>query len=142
MPLKDIYERNFDEDVPAAGQSSRGCPECGGLVPTNSIETTCEDCGLVLEDRPIDHGSEWRALDGGERTERKRTGPPLTPARHDHGLSSEIGFDRTDANGIALSGRKTGQLARLRRENRRGRWASKAEKNGNSRRKPRALARG
>ncbi|AXG09745.1 transcription initiation factor IIB [Haloplanus rubicundus] len=129
MPLKDVYERNFDEDVPAAGQSSRGCPECGGLVHTNSIETTCEDCGLVLEDRPIDHGSEWRALDGGERTERKRTGPPLTPARHDRGLSSEIGFDRTDANGIALSGRKTGQLARLRRENRRGRWASKAEKN-------------
>jgi transcription initiation factor TFIIB len=129
MSLKDVYERNFDEDVLTADQSSSGCPECGGLVHTNSIETTCEDCGLVLEDRPIDHGSEWRALDGGERTERKRTGPPLTPARHDRGLSSEIGFDRTDANGIALSGRKTGQLARLRRENRRGRWASKAEQN-------------
>ncbi|AXG06341.1 transcription initiation factor IIB family protein [Haloplanus rubicundus] len=129
MSLNDIYERNFDEDVPTADQSSSGCPECGGLVHTNSIETVCEDCGLLIEDRPIDDGQEWRAFDETERDDRERTGPPLTPARHDRGLSSEIGFDRTDANGTLLPGRKNQQLARLRREDRRGRWASKAEQN-------------
>jgi len=129
MSLRDIYERTFDEDVPTTERSSNGCPECGGLVHTTSIETACEDCGLVLEDRPIDHGPEWCAFDEAERVDRERTGPPLTPARHDRGLSSEIGFDRTDANGTALSGRKNGQLARLRREDRRGRWASKARQN-------------
>jgi len=129
MSLRHAYERTFDEDVPTVDQSSTGCPECDGIVHTNSIETVCDDCGLVLEDRPIDHGPEWCAFDEIERTERKRTGPALTPTRHDRGLSSEIGFDRTDANGTTLSGRKRGQLARLRREHRRGRWSSKAEQN-------------
>jgi transcription initiation factor TFIIB len=129
MSLRDVYDRTFDEDVPGAERSSSGCPECGGLVHTNSIETVCDDCGLVLEDRPIDHGPEWCAFDDTERIERARTGPALTPTRHDRGLSSEIGFDRIDANGTTLSGRKRSQLARLRREHRRGRWGSKAEQN-------------
>jgi len=129
MSLRDVYEPTFDEDVPAGEQSGPVCPECGGIVHTNSIETACEDCGLVVEDRPIDHGQEWRAFDDDERGRRERTGPPLTPTRHDQGLSSEIGFDRTDANGTTLSGRKQSQLARLRREHRRGRWGSKAERN-------------
>ena len=129
MSLRHVYERTFDEDVTSIERSRSGCPECGGLVHTSSIETACEDCGLVLEDRPIDHGPEWRAFDETEGNERKRTGPPLTPIRHDHGLSSEIGFDQADANGSTLSGRKRSQIARLRREHRRGRWSSKAEQN-------------
>ena len=129
MSLRNVYERTFDEDVPVAERASDSCPECGGLVHTNSIETVCDDCGLVLEDRPIDHGPEWCAFDETERIQRTRTGPVLTPTRHDRGLSSEIGFDRTDANGTTLSGRKRSQIGRLRREHRRGRWSSKAEQN-------------
>jgi transcription initiation factor TFIIB len=129
MSLRDIYERTFDEDVHNGEQSGPVCPECGGIVHTNSIETACEDCGLVVEDRPIDQGPEWRAFDDNERDRRERTGPPLTPTRHDRGLSGEIGFDRTDANGTMLSGQKRHQLARLRREHRRGRWSSKADQN-------------
>jgi hypothetical protein len=125
MSLRNVYERTFDEDVPAAERSNSGCPECGGLVHTNSIETVCDDCGLVLEDRPIDHGPEWCAFDDTERIERTRTGPALTPTRHNRGLSSEIGFDQTDANGTTLSGRKRSQIGRLRR----GRWSSTAEQN-------------
>ena len=129
MSLRNVYERTFDEDVPIAERASDSCPECGGLVHTNSIETVCDDCGLVLEDRPIDHGPEWCAFDETERIQRTRTGPVLTPTRHDRGLSSEIGFDRTDVNGTTLSGRKRSQIGRLRREHRRGRWSSKAEQN-------------
>jgi transcription initiation factor TFIIB len=127
MPARDIYERTFDEDDHQRRASS-GCPECGGTVHTNSVETTCADCGLVLSEHPIDHGPEWRSFDE-DQVDPERTGPPLTPTRHDRGLSSEIGFDRTDANGTALSGRKRRQLGRLRRQHRRGRWASKAERN-------------
>ena len=136
MSLRHVYERTFDEDVASIERSSNGWSECGGLVHTNSIETACEDCGLVLEDRPIDHGPEWRAFDETESNERKRTGPALTPTRHDHGLSSEIGFDQTDANGSTLSGRKRSQIARLRREHRRGRWFlwRKGNRRGNLRR--------
>jgi len=52
MSLRHVYERTFDEDIPTTEQSSSGCPECGGLVHTTSTETACEDCGLILEDRP------------------------------------------------------------------------------------------
>lgn len=129
MLLRHIYERTFDEDVPATERPSTDCPECGGLVHTNSIETVCDDCGLIINDQPIDHGPEWVAVDQVERTARKRTGPALTPARHDWGLSSEIGFDWSDANGTVLSGRKRRQISRLRREHHRGRWATKADQN-------------
>ena len=55
MSLRHIYERTFDEDVASIERANSGCPECGGLVHTNSIETACEDCGLLLAARPNDH---------------------------------------------------------------------------------------
>ena len=130
MSLKGIYDRSFDEDtsVDEKGQSHAGCPECGGIVRTNSIETTCEDCGLVIDDRPINHGPEWRSFDGAEQRTRERTGTPLTPTRHDRGLSSEIGYN-VDGKGNTLSGQKRRHLARLRREHKRGQWTTRAEQN-------------
>jgi transcription initiation factor TFIIB len=53
---------------------------------------------------------------------------PLTAARHDRGLSTEIGRG-TDANGNELSAQKRRRLARMRREQTRGRWRSKTEQN-------------
>jgi transcription initiation factor TFIIB len=49
-------------------------------------------------------------------------------ARHDRGLSTEIGF-RTDATGTKLPSKKRRQLNRLRREHRRGKFGSKAKRN-------------
>ena len=122
MATRHIYETDFDEDV---SNDSTPCPECGGQVRTNSVETICEDCGLVIDEQRIDHGPEWRAHD---QDQRKRTGAPLTAARHDRGLSTEIGRGK-DANGNELSGRKRQQLARMRREQTRGQFQSKAERN-------------
>jgi transcription initiation factor TFIIB len=122
MPASDIYARGFDEDVQA---DDNQCPECGGRVATNVVETVCEDCGLVIDEQRIDHGPEWRSCNADEK---QRTGGPVTVARHDRGLSTEIG-EHTDASGNTLSGRKRRQLARLRREQSRGRFQSKAERN-------------
>jgi len=126
MASRDIYAKAFDEDV-QADTSANQCPECGGHVTTNSVETVCEECGLVLESQPIDNGPEWRDFEDDE-TDPERTGAPLTPTRHDRGLSTEIGR-KTDGNGNTLSGSKRCQLGRLRREHNRGRWRSKAERN-------------
>jgi len=63
-----------------------------------------------------------------DEDERERTGAPLTAARHDRGLSTDIGR-RTDANGNELSGQKRRRLARMRREQSRGRFQSKTERN-------------
>ena len=124
MATRDIYETAFDEDVQTDAESNQ-CPECDGRVTTNAVETVCEDCGLVIDEQRIDHGPEWRAYDDEER---ERTGAPLTAARHDRGLSTEIGRG-TDAKGNELSGQKRRRLARMRREQTRGRWRSKAERN-------------
>ena len=123
MASRDIYERTFDEDVQQRDHNT--CPECDGRVTTNAHETVCDDCGLVVEDEAIDHGPEWRRFDTDER---ERTGAPLTAARHDRGLSTEIGRG-ADANGNDLSGQKRRRLARMRRHQSRGRFRSKAERN-------------
>lgn len=123
MATREIYETTFDEDVQT--NSSAKCPECHGRVATNAVETVCEDCDLVIDEQRIDHGPEWRAFD---EDERKRTGAPLTATRHDRGLSTEIGRG-TDANGNTLFGRKRQQVARMCREQTRGRFQSKAERN-------------
>jgi len=94
MATRDIYETGFDEDI-QTNSSTNPCPECDGRVTTNAVETICEDCGLIIDEQRIDHGPEWRAHD---QDQRKRTGAPLTAARHDRGLSTEIGR-RKDANG-------------------------------------------
>jgi len=124
MATRDIYETGFDEDV-QTNSSTNPCPECDGRVTTNAIETICEDCGLVIDEQRIDHGPEWRTHD---QDQRKRTGAPLTAARHDRGLSTEIGRGK-DANGNNLSGQKHQRLSRMRREQSRGRFQSKAERN-------------
>jgi transcription initiation factor TFIIB len=124
MATRDIYETTFDEDVQTDAESNQ-CPECDGRVTTNAVENVCEECGLVVDEQRIDHGPEWR---GFEEDERERTGAPLTAARHDRGLSTEIGRG-TDANGNELSGQKRRRLARMRREQTRGRFQSKAERN-------------
>jgi transcription initiation factor TFIIB len=124
MATRDIYETGFDEDV-LTDSSANQCPECDGHVTTNVKETVCKDCGLVIEKQRLDHGPEWRAYN---EDERERTGAPLTAARHDRGLSTGIGRG-TDAKGNELSGKKRRRLARMRREQTRGRWRSKAERN-------------
>ena len=97
------------------------CPECAGGLQTAGDETVCRDCGLVVEEDRIDHGPEWRAFDD-EETDPRRTGAPLTRARHDRGLSTEIGYTRE-------TGRNRRLWARLRRQHTRARIASKRDRN-------------
>jgi transcription initiation factor TFIIB len=73
MSIREIYETDFDEHRAATTHQTKRCPECDGVVRTNSRETACEDCGLVLDEQRIDHGPEWRPF---ETAERERTGCP------------------------------------------------------------------
>jgi len=114
-------DRAVDPDV---------CPECGGAVVTaEADESVCADCGLVVDDRRIDAGPEWRAFDAGEYDERSRVGAPMTEMLHDRGLSTTIGFDRTDAYGNAIGGRKRRRLRRLRTWDRRSKTEGARDRN-------------
>jgi len=106
--------------------SSSLCQECGGRLVQTSQETHCSDCGLVVDEQPVDHGPEWRSFDGDER---KRTGAPRTVTRHDNGLSTTIGYDDSDAHGNTISGRKRRRLERQRRYHSRAQFESKRQRN-------------
>lgn len=100
------------------------CPECSGTLATQGGETTCSDCGLVINEGRIDPGPEWRSFED-EETDRRRTGAPLSRSRHDYGLSTEIGY----SGSTRATGRKRRLYARLRRQHKRSHCRSKAERN-------------
>ena len=117
MSQEHTHERSIDDrdhDVKSANENT--CTECQGYVTSNSgsSEATCESCGLVFEDDPIDHGPEWRAFMSDERDEKSRVGALTTQLIHDKNLSTTIGWQGKDAYGQAVSSRKRAQLQRLR----------------------------
>jgi len=72
----------------------RKCPECGGINlfwNKEKGEIVCKDCGLVIEDKMVDFGQEWREFDGEESESRRRTGAPMTYTQFDQGLGTEVG---------------------------------------------------
>jgi len=126
MAISDCYQSGFDEEN-GKEINAETCPECTGDIVTDGGEISCTECGLIVNEYRIDHGpAHFRFGDG--RDDRERTGAPLTPARHDRGLSTEIGRG-VDGKGKPLTGSKRRQLGRLRTQQHRGRWRSKGERN-------------
>lgn len=106
------------------------CDECGGDViePVDSTDRVCEDCGLVIDDAPIDHGPEWRSFQDSPGTSKSRVGPPTTKLRHDSGLATEISWRDTDAHGRTLSADKRQKMARLRKWDTRAKMGTGGER--------------
>ncbi len=72
----------------------RKCPECGGSNLSwnkEKGELSCKDCGLVVEDKMIDFGQEWREFDAESAQKRRRAGAPTTYTQYDQGLGTEVG---------------------------------------------------
>ena len=70
------------------------CPECGGSnlrVQKEKGEAVCRDCGLVIEDKMIDFGQEWREFDESDESSKRRTGAPMTYTKYDQGLATDVG---------------------------------------------------
>jgi transcription initiation factor TFIIB len=94
------------------------CPECGN---TNLIsdeargEIVCSVCGLVLGQRIIDSGPEWRAFSSEEASKKVRVGAPTTLTLHDKGLSTMIGWKNKDAFGKSISPKMKAEVYRLRK---------------------------
>ncbi len=94
------------------------CPECGN---TNLIsdsargELICNVCGLVLSQKIIDSGPEWRAFSSEEANKKARVGAPTTLTLHDKGLSTMIGWKNKDAFGKCISPKMKAEVYRLRK---------------------------
>ncbi|KAB1190549.1 transcription initiation factor IIB 2 [Haloferax sp. MBLA0076] len=107
------------------------CPECEGRLATDTehAETTCTECGLIVDEDHIDRGPEWRAYTATENGDRSRVGAPTTKLLHDKGLSSHIGWENRDSYGKSLSTRQRRQVQRLRTWDERFRTRDHKERN-------------
>lgn len=93
------------------------CSECGStniFLNKEKGELICRDCGLVLEEKMVEFGQEWRDFDSetGEEGGGRRTGAPLTPTQFDQGLGTEVGHK---ADLLALGSKDRNKFFRLRK---------------------------
>jgi transcription initiation factor TFIIB len=94
------------------------CTECGknNLISDDSRgEIVCNSCGLVLNQRIIDSGPEWRAFSSEEASKKARVGAPTTLTLHDKGLSTMIGWRNKDAFGKNITPKMKADVYRLRK---------------------------
>ncbi|MCK5108024.1 MAG: hypothetical protein KAQ83_04820, partial [Nanoarchaeota archaeon] len=77
------------------------CPDSGSInlfYNNDKGEIICKDCGLVVEERMVDLGQEWREFDEGGETKR-RSGAPMTYTQYDQGLGTKVG-ENSDLYGL------------------------------------------
>jgi transcription initiation factor TFIIB len=75
-------------------QYIKKCPECGStniIINREKGEITCRDCGLVVEDKMIDPGQDWRDFEDSGGESKSRAGAPMTYTQYDRGLGTEVG---------------------------------------------------
>ena len=127
----DETERADESERTESGPHMSHCPECGGRIVDDSKhgEKACNECGLVVEEREIDHGPEWRSFNQEETNERRRVGSPSTLLQHDKGLSTNIGWEDKDGYGRTLSPRQRRRMSRLRTWNERFRARDSDDRN-------------
>jgi len=95
------------------------CPECGN--DTNIVnddtrgEIICGNCGIVISEKIIDQGPEWRAFNTLERDKRSRVGSPISYTIHDKGLSTMIDWHDKDIYGKKLPPKTRAQVYRMRK---------------------------
>jgi transcription initiation factor TFIIB len=108
------------------------CPECEGSSLSRDYERAeiiCNSCGLVIQEKIVDNGPEWRAFDHEQRLKRSRTGAPMTYTIHDKGLSTVIDWRNKDHYGKDIPARKRAQMYRLRKWQQRIRVSNATERN-------------
>ncbi|MBS3107958.1 transcription initiation factor IIB [Candidatus Woesearchaeota archaeon] len=91
------------------------CPDCGSInliLHKDKGEVICKDCGLVIEDRMVDFGQEWREFDADQATKKRRTGAPITWTKYDQGLGTDVG-QKGDL--YKLAGKSRNKFFRLRK---------------------------
>jgi len=108
------------------------CPECGSTHLIRNYERgeiVCTNCGLVITEKIIDTGPEWRAFTPEEKQKRSRVGSPITLTVHDKGLSTVIDWRDKDAFGKKLEPRRRIEVIRWRKWQIRTRVHSSIDRN-------------
>ena len=96
------------------GHYIKRCPECGSVNlhwDKEKGEIICLDCGLVIEEKVVDFGKEWREFSS-EDSSKRRTGAALSFTQYDQGLRTDIGR-REEL--FKLEGKQKNKFMRLRK---------------------------
>lgn len=107
------------------------CPSCGDrkiVTDQDTGELFCSKCGLVVTDKIVDTGAEWRSFSNDEGN-KARTGAGTSLTMHDRGLSTVIGAANKDATGKPLSAGVKSSIERLRTWDSRSQAHSSADRN-------------
>ncbi len=92
------------------------CTECKSndiITDITRGESTCHNCGLVLNTSIISSAKEWRSYNSLEEKQRSRVGYPTSPLMPDNFSSSVgLGFSR-DAKGNMISAERRWEFSRL-----------------------------
>ncbi|MGV9203653.1 MAG: transcription initiation factor IIB [Promethearchaeia archaeon] len=108
------------------------CPECGNkslIMDDSRAELICDSCGLVISQKIIDMGPEWRAFSAEEASRKIRVGAPTKLTMYDKGLSTMIGRRNKDAFGRSLSPKMKANIYRLRKWHIRSRTNKSIDRN-------------
>ena len=92
-------------------------------------ELCCGSCGMVLKEKIVETGPEWRRFSEDGKDDRSRTGTPTSIAQHDMGLATVIGVANRDASGKSLSGSMKSTVERLRTWDRRSQAHESSDRN-------------
>lgn len=126
MVSPNVSDNDCMEDV------NEACPACGGtdnVFDANRGELICNLCGVIISEKSIDKGPEWRAFDSDQRERRTRVGAPMTLTIHDCGLSTIIDWKNKDFAGHEIPAKLRAQIYRLRRWQSRIRVSDATERN-------------
>ncbi|UCH02117.1 MAG: transcription initiation factor IIB [Candidatus Bathyarchaeota archaeon] len=107
------------------------CPDCSGttFIEDHDIgEVICNTCGLVVDEKNINEGAEWRAYTLEERARKARTGSPASLIKFDKGLSTTF-QPYKDGYGKPLSMKDRLRMMRLQKWQIRTRVHSSAHRN-------------
>tara|TARA_R100000008_G_scaffold18473_1_gene9330 strand:+ start:20517 stop:21440 length:924 start_codon:yes stop_codon:yes gene_type:complete len=108
------------------------CSECNSRdLERDEVrgELVCGDCGLVLDDKIVDQGAEWRVFTAEDGDRKARVGAPMSVMLHDKGLSTDIDWQNKDYSGKAVNSRYRSQLFRMRKWQKRARVSNSTERN-------------
>lgn len=109
--------------------SKTKCPECDGRLHPDGTELVCQQCGLVAEVNNIDPGREWRTFTSEDMDTKPRTGAPRSELLHDHGLSTNIGWQNSDGYGQNLNHNQRQRAQKLRKWQKYTRTSNSKERN-------------
>ncbi len=110
-------------------EGEKECPPDKIIYDETRGQYVCLETGVVLEERIVDVGPEWRAFTPEEKERRSRTGSPVSPMIHDGGLSSVIDWRDRDASGKKLDMKRRLEVMRWRKWQTRTRIQNSIDRN-------------